>query len=106
MLHLPDAAVVVVAVGADGGVGGAVGGAAGVVVDDGLIAEIDDVERTIGTDAILDGAEWASIKNQLPSSVAPASISSSAGIMTVVTGTLQNNGFLTRKVMGSNLFLN
>ena len=46
-----------VAVGADGGVGGAVGGAAGVVVNDGLIAEIDDVERTIGADAILDGAE-------------------------------------------------
>jgi hypothetical protein len=42
--------------------------------------------------AILDGAEWASIKNQLPSSIAPASVSSSAGIMTVVTGTLQNNG--------------
>ena len=40
--------------------------------------------------AILDGAEWASIKNQLPSSAVPASVSSNAGIMTVVTGTLQS----------------
>ena len=42
--------------------------------------------------AILDGAEWASIKNQLRSSTAPVSVSSNVGIMTVVTGTLQNNG--------------
>ena len=57
VLHLPDAAVVVVAVGADGSVGWAVGGAAGVIVNDGLIAEIDDIQRAIGTDADFDGAE-------------------------------------------------
>ena len=46
-----------VAVRTNGGVCGAVGWAAGVIVNDGLIAEIDDVERSVRTRADLDGAE-------------------------------------------------
>ena len=57
VLDAPDAAEVVVAVGADGGVGGAVVGAAGVVVDDGLVVEIEEVEGTVRADAGFDGAE-------------------------------------------------
>ena len=57
VLHAPDAAEVVVAVGADGGVDRVVLRPARVVVDHGLVVEIDDVERAVGTDARLDGPE-------------------------------------------------
>src|SRR5882757_4622216 len=42
---------------ADGGVDVVVIGAAGVVVDDGLVVEIEDVERAVGADAGFNGAE-------------------------------------------------
>jgi hypothetical protein len=57
VLHAPDAGKVVIAIGPDGGVGRAVQRAAGVVVNDGLVVEIDDVERAVGADAVFDGAE-------------------------------------------------
>src|ERR1044071_3022452 len=47
----------VVTIGPGGGVVGAVGGAAGVVMDGGLVVEVDDVEGAIGADARMDGAE-------------------------------------------------
>ena len=57
MLHLPDAAKVVIAIRTHRRVGRTVHRTTRVVVDDGLIVEIDDIKRTIGTDAILDGTE-------------------------------------------------
>ena len=57
VLHAPDAGKVVVAIGPDGGVGRAVQRAAGVVVNDGLVVEIDDVERAVRADAVFNGAE-------------------------------------------------
>ena len=57
VLHAPDAAEVVVAIGPHRGVGGAVLRPARVVVDDGLVVEVDDVERAVGTDARFDRAE-------------------------------------------------
>ncbi len=56
MVDAPDAAEVVVAIGTHGGVDLVVVGAAGVVVDDGLIVEVADVERAIGADADFDRA--------------------------------------------------
>ena len=57
MLHAPDARKVVVAIGPEGRISFAVNGAAGVVVDDRLVIEIDDVQGAIGPDAILDRAK-------------------------------------------------
>ena len=53
----PDACEVVVAVWANGGVDAVVIGAACIVVDGGLVIEIDDVKGAIGTDADFDGSE-------------------------------------------------
>ena len=57
MLYAPDARKVVVAIGPEGRISFAVNGATGVVVDDCLVIEIDDVQRAIGPDAILDRAK-------------------------------------------------
>ena len=57
MLHAPDAAEVMVAIGPSGGVVRAVCRAARVVVNCGLIVKIDHVKRAIRTDARVDGAE-------------------------------------------------
>ena len=47
VLHAPDAAEVMIAIGADGGVRRTVQRPARVVVDDGLVVEVDDVERAV-----------------------------------------------------------
>ena len=57
MLHFPDAGEIVVAVGANRGVGRTVLRPAGVVVNDRLVVEIDDVECAVGADAGFDRAE-------------------------------------------------
>ena len=56
VVELPDAAEVVVAVRADGSVDVIVVRAAGIVVDDGLVVEVADVDGTVRADANLDGA--------------------------------------------------
>ena len=57
VIHAPDAAKVMIAIRTQRGVRRAVNGAARVVVDDGLIVEIHDVERAIRPDARVDGTE-------------------------------------------------
>src|SRR3984957_802864 len=58
VLDAPDAAEVMVAIGAEGFVAlRVVARAARVVVDDGLVIEIEDVERAVGTDTLVDGTE-------------------------------------------------
>src|SRR5438094_9776927 len=51
VLHAPDAAKMMVAVGPRGGVVRAVRGAARVVVDGGLVVIVHDVQRAVGPDA-------------------------------------------------------
>src|SRR5947209_9632648 len=57
VLHTPDAAEVMVAVGSDGGVVCSVAGSARIVVDYRLVIKIDDVKRAIRTNASMNRTE-------------------------------------------------
>ncbi len=57
VLHSPDAAEVMVAVRTDGSIGGSVLRPTGVVVNDGLVVEVDHVEGAIGADSGFDRTE-------------------------------------------------
>ncbi|CAB4583847.1 unannotated protein [freshwater metagenome] len=57
VLHFPHAAKVVVTIRTHGGIRGAVDRAAGVVVNDGLIVEVDDIQCAVGANAVFDRAE-------------------------------------------------